>query len=134
MNRSRITTVLMVASALFLAACGVGASFLPAELLQALQAPVSLGTVVLVQLGGAALLGFAMLNWMSRSSVLGGIYGRPLVVANLLHFGAGGIGTVKLLMADKALSPLWPVGIGYAVFGVAFAALMLWRPGKASER
>lgn len=133
MLHSRLTTALMVASAVFLAVLGVGASFLPAELLQALGAPVSLGTVVLVQLGGAALLGFAMLNWMSRGSVLGGIYGRPLIVANLLHFGAGGIGVVKVLMANEALAPLWPVGGGYAIFGVAFAVLMLWRPGKATE-
>jgi hypothetical protein len=133
MNRSRLTTSLMMASAVFLALLGAGASFLPAELLQALGAPVSLGTVVLVQLGGAALLGFAMLNWMSRASVLGGIYGRPLIAANLLHFGAGGIGVVKVLMANDSLSRLWPVGVGYVIFGVAFAALMLWRPGTATE-
>ena len=132
MNRSRLTTVLMLASAVFLAVCGAGATFLPAELLQALQAPVSPGAVVLAQLGGAALLGFAMLNWMSRASVLGGIYGRPLIAGNFLHFGAGAIGTVKLILAHDALFPLWPVGLGYVIFGVAFAVLMLWRPARAA--
>ncbi|HLT28972.1 MAG TPA: hypothetical protein VK013_02955 [Myxococcaceae bacterium] len=131
MSRSRVTATLMVSSAVFLLLCGAGATFLPAELLQALGTPATAGAVVLVQIGGAAVLGFAMLNWMSRGSVLGGIYGRPLIVGNLLHFGAGGIGAVKLLRVHDGLAPLWPVGIGYAIFGVAFAALMLWRPGAA---
>lgn len=123
----------MALSAVFLFLCGAGATFLPVELLQRLEAPVSPGAAVLVQLGGAAVLGFAMLNWMSRRSVLGGIYGRPLIVGNLLHFGSGAIGTVKLLLAHPDLSPFWPVGIGYSLFGAAFAALMLWRPAPAAE-
>ena len=42
--------------------------------------------IVFVQTVGAAYLAFAMLNWMSRGSTIGGIYGRPLVVANVVHF------------------------------------------------
>lgn len=132
MDRSSLTMALMALSAVFLLVCGAGATFMPAEVLQLLGAQPLAGGVVLVQLGGAALLGFAMLNWMSRRVVLGGIYGRPLIVGNLLHFGAGAIGTVKLLLAHDTLSPLWPVGVGYVIFGVAFAALMLWRPGTSS--
>lgn len=33
---------------------------------------------------GAALVAFALLNWFQRYSLLGGIYGRPLLLANLL--------------------------------------------------
>jgi len=31
-------------------------------------------------------LGFSILNWMSKASLIGGIYNKPLLIGNLLHF------------------------------------------------
>jgi len=49
-----------------------------------------------VQLLAAGLLGFAALNWVGRSAIYGGIYGRPIVLAN---FGYGIISVMTLASA-----------------------------------
>ncbi len=40
---------------------------------------------------GTPLIGFGAMNWIARKSTLGGIYGRPLVAGNLVHFLAGAL-------------------------------------------
>ena len=81
--------------------------------------------VVALQMVGALYLGFAMLNWMSRGSSLGGIYGRPIVVANMLHFTVASLALVKTL-------PGWhpPVVVAATIICSLFAAafgLLLFR-------
>lgn len=39
-----------------------------------------------MQIIGGLYLGFAMLNWFTRSARIGGIYNRPVVLGNLIHF------------------------------------------------
>jgi len=56
--------------------------FAPDEVAEALHLS---GASLPFQLLGAAWLGLAMLNWMSRGVSIGGIYARPLVVTNLAH-------------------------------------------------
>lgn len=40
----------------------------------------------LAQLVASGWLGVAMLNWLHRRSIVGGIHGRPLVMANLMTY------------------------------------------------
>lgn len=47
--------------------------------------PVPLATWLVGLLGGT-LVALALMNWFQRQSLLGGIYGRPLVIANTLVF------------------------------------------------
>src|SRR4051812_21278282 len=83
--------------------------------------------VVVLQMIGAVYLGFSMLNWMSRGSSLGGIYGRPLVMANTLHFTVASLALVKTL-------PGWPppaivaAAIVCCVFAAAFGVLLFRTP------
>jgi hypothetical protein len=83
------------------------------------------------QLLGAAWLAVAALNWLHRSTVLGGIYGRPIVVANLtLYF----IGTMVILKAGgDASSPgaLWLVAVPGALLALAYGALLFRGPFDA---
>ena len=81
----------MVLNAAFLAMLGVGVTFLPQELL--IHAGIQpLGTLVLlVQILGAMLIGFATLNWMNRSAHIGGIHRRPVSMANCSHFAIGAV-------------------------------------------
>lgn len=57
--------------------------FAPAELCRYFDAGAGEGYNVLLQALGSALLGFAMLNWSNRFSRLGGVFGRPIIMANL---------------------------------------------------
>ena len=76
---------LLVLSALLYFAGALPLLFAPEELLTFVGAPSSTLDTALLQVVGSALFGFAMLNWLSRYSRLGGVFGRPVLVANLAH-------------------------------------------------
>jgi hypothetical protein len=67
------TRLLMSLSAAFLAAAGVGITFLPQELLVHAGARADGTLVLLIQLLGASYMGAAALNWMNRGNRVGGI-------------------------------------------------------------
>ncbi len=110
-----------------MAAAGACATFLPQELL------VKSGcehcgplAVLLVQTAGALYLGFAILNWMARTYLMGGIYGRPVALGNLLHFAVvaitlwkavigGSLRTTEIVAACLIYS-VFAAWFGFAVF------------------
>jgi hypothetical protein len=109
MTSARLSRV----SALLLAVAGVGLLFAPTTLLRGLNPTFPASASWVGQLAGAAWLGVAALNWLSRSAVLGGIYGRPVVGANLgLYF----ISALVLIDARMWLVALLPVVLA-AIYG-----------------
>lgn len=115
------TKTLLILSVLFLAALGLGFSFLPAEILEELHIESNSITTILMQILGALFLGFGMMNWMAKDSIIGGIYNKPLVVGNLMHFGVGAITLLKIVFTLKENTRvLIPLTILYLVFAVAF--------------
>lgn len=74
-------------NAIVLLLAGVAMLFAPDIVLLRLVQGFPPAAFWLGQLLGAAWLGMAALSWLSRGAVLGGIYGRPVVMANAtLHF------------------------------------------------
>ncbi|MDB4949392.1 MAG: hypothetical protein JWM27_2041 [Gemmatimonadetes bacterium] len=124
--------ILMTAGAAVLALAGLAASFLPDEILRWSGTPAGPAPVLLVQVAGALYLGFAALDWMSRHTLIGGIYGRPVLTANLLHFLCAALACGKLVAGTPAARFLWPVALVYAVFAAGFGALMFRDPLPAS--
>ena len=114
---------MMASSALFMGALGIAASFFSHELLRFAGATVETPTVLLVQVCGALYLGFAFLNWYLRGFVIGGIYNRPLAIANLVHFA---VVAITLLKAAPALDSLlvWVIAAAYVVFAAWFGLVM----------
>ena len=114
----------MSASAFVLLATGLAFSFVSQEILEATVGHAEQATVVVMQLLGAAYLGFAFLNWMNRGASLGGIYGRPLTMPNFLHFATAAITLVKLaqarpdalLVVVAAVASLFAAWFGAVVF------------------
>ena len=119
--------ILLTLSAAFMAALGVGLSFLPQELLSYTGAAVTGMTVVLVQVMGALYLGFAILNWMSRGVTIGGIYARPLAMANFMHFAVVAIVLVKFLM-HQPLYFIAAAAFVYCVFASWFGLVLFTHP------
>ncbi|MBK8782735.1 MAG: hypothetical protein IPO22_13215 [Anaerolineales bacterium] len=79
------TKILMMSSSLALGLAGIFALFAPEVLL-----PSAAGaTSVLVQLMGALYFSFALMNWTAKDSAIGGIYARPVSLANFSHFFSG---------------------------------------------
>lgn len=126
------TKLLLTVSALVMGIAGIAASFLPQELLRALDVPAVAATVVLVQLLAALLFAFAMVNWMARGSLIGGIYNRPVAIGNLTHFVIGALALVKALPAAGPQRTIILIAAAvYALFAIAFAAVFMRSPVAA---
>ncbi|HSM12680.1 MAG TPA: hypothetical protein VLA66_01305 [Thermoanaerobaculia bacterium] len=106
---------LLTTSAIVYAAGALPLLFAPAEILVALGGERSALAETLLQLVAGLLFGFAMLNWMSRNGRVGGIYNRPLVVAN---FAQAAIVTATLARVLPGSGAPW----------IAWAALAIWLP------
>ncbi|HEX8293251.1 MAG TPA: hypothetical protein VF570_15930 [Pyrinomonadaceae bacterium] len=118
------TKILMTASSLALGLAGLAASFAPAELLRASGSPAAEPLPVLVQLLGGAYLAFAIANWTAKDSLIGGIYARPLSLANCVHFLTGALALTKQQLSQGANMPLLGLLVAYTVFAVGFGLLV----------
>lgn len=128
------TRLLMSASALVLGLLGGVATFAPGELLVTLGTPASPAVQLMVQILGALYLGFAGLNWMLRESLVGGIYNRPVVIGNLVHFVSAALAIMKLLVHAPSEPMLWPLALLYAAGAVGFGIVLFRHPVPASPR
>ena len=117
----------MSAAAIVMGGAGLVLQFASVEAMTALGARPDALMPLLGQVTGALLLGFAMVNWMSKGARMGGIYARPLVMGNLVHFLTGGLALLK--GASTSTSPaLWAVAASYAGFAVAFTIVLMTHP------
>ena len=76
-NMRMNTKLLMSPSAALLASLGIGITFLPQEFLVHVGVWPAGPIVLVIQLLGALYLAAAILNWMNRGILIGGVYGRP---------------------------------------------------------
>jgi hypothetical protein len=122
------TKWLMEASALSMALAGLAASFLPQELLGYAGLPADAVAQVAVQIAGALYLGFAMLNWMARANLIGGIYSRPVAVGNFSHFTIAAIALVKAAWAAQGQQVIVAAAVVYGIFALLFARVVFFHP------
>lgn len=127
-----LSRAIMAASAAVLGLFGVAGTFAPDHVLRVLDTPPSAALMLVVQVLGALYLGFAALNWMARHLLIGGIYGRPIVIANLMHFLVAGLGLIRSVAGNTEVAPLWPVAVLYLAFAAAFGMLLFRHPVRAA--
>ncbi|MBM5811643.1 MAG: hypothetical protein FJ191_06715 [Gammaproteobacteria bacterium] len=127
------TRVLMSLSAACMAALGIGITFLPQELLSHFGAPAEGTVVLLVQVLGALYLGFAALNWMNRGSHLGGIYGRPIMLANFIAWAVAAVALLKGAIAQQFPLDITAMAAIHALFGVWFGLVLFTHPASDSR-
>ncbi|MBK9759685.1 MAG: hypothetical protein IPO90_06870 [Flavobacteriales bacterium] len=126
------TRYLMIASAFFMAAIGLALTFAPQEILHRFDSDATSWEQTLAQLCGALYCAFALMNWTAKSLLLGGIYGRPIVIGNLVHFTMGALLLLKMSSAPSDEPVRWVLISAYAVFAVVFGYVMMTHPAKAS--
>lgn len=77
------------------------------------------------QLLAATWLGIALFNWTARGSILGGIYGRPIVQLNVIVYVVSALSLVK---SGHLSVPLWVVAGLMILFAVVYTAMMFRGP------
>jgi hypothetical protein len=128
------TKILMSASSVVMGVVGVALNFAPSEILETLgQEPNPLFAIV-IQLLGALYFGFAILNWMAKSILIGGIYARPVSIGNFCHFAIGGLALFKAF-ASSASSPVYLILLAgvYGLFALLFGYVFLTNPFKSAS-
>lgn len=125
------TKIIVTSSAIFLGLIGLGLSFLPNEIAHHLTIEKSQTITVLMQLLGALYLGFSMMNWMVKGSIIGGIYNKPIVIGNLMHFGIGALTLVKVAFnIQQNTETLLALTFLYTVFALAFGYIFMVNPSQ----
>ena len=121
------TKLLMTASSLLLGATGIFTLFLPDVLLSAQGVEPTEAMSMLVQLMGALYFGFAIMNWTAKDSAIGGVYARPVSLANFSHFLTG-----ALLLAKNLFDEFSPLMLIMTVVYIVFAACFYWLVFRAT--
>ena len=120
---------ILTSSAINLIIIGVAFSFIPAELLGFLKMEKTAEAEILFQLVGALYFGFGMLNWTARRSIVGGIYNKPISIANFAHFLIGALALVKTAFSNQEIHYfIWFLCLIYIFFGICFALMMFKHP------
>lgn len=120
------TRLALSASAVLFGVSGLGMLFVPDDVARLLGLSTS---AVLLQLLGAALLGFAAMNWTARGLPLGGIYGRAVTSGNQVHAFIGAMVLIRLAFSTSAPAAMWVLAAVYALAAAYFSWLMFFSSG-----
>ena len=125
----KFTKTLMIISAVFLAVNGFGFSFFPNEISVLVTNDDNHFFILILQILGALYLGFSYLNWMSKNSLIGGIYNKPLLIGNLLHFLTASMALIKLAFkSENNLQLILSYTIIYCLFTLFFGYVFFTNP------
>ncbi len=118
------TKLIMNVSSFFLGIFGLAFLFAPEETINLLNIKIDQSYVI--QLMGSAFIALGIINWMARSIVLGGIYGRAIIVGNLLNYLTGSFVLIK--NASNLISIV--LLCIYLIFTILFGFLLFSDPLK----
>ena len=119
------TKVAMTSIAILLGAAGVILTFAPDVVLKHLGISINETKLLAGQVVGGMYFGYGMLNWMSRKSRIGGIYNRPIAVANFSHFFIGTLAIGKFLAVHSFMPlTLWVVSLLYLLLAIIFGIFL----------
>ena len=126
------TKYLMIATAIYLGIVGFGLTFLPQEIADFFEGGTNPTLILALQILGALYLGFGMMNWMAKDNLIGGIYSRPLVLGNLLHFLVSAFAIIKVIgkYAETQFVVIITISIIYSIFTLCFVYLLRTNPKR----
>ena len=129
------TKILMISSAIIFTLIGINLILFPKEILNHLELGDSDTLELLMQIIGSLYCGFAMLNWMSKENLIGGIYNRPISAANWTHFAIACLALIKGIFANPNSSYIiWIITIFYSIFAILFGIVLFKYPDNKNNR
>lgn len=131
MNTKFVTTI----CAVFLGLIGVLLTFAPQEVSSFFNLNFNKTVLIMLQVIGALYFSFAMLNWMIRGGVIGGIYNKPAVTANFTHFFIVAMALIKSIMSDHSIHfVFWILAVVYIVFAALYGFILQRHPGSIDKK
>ena len=112
-----------------LALAGIFALFAPNVLLALFGTPMADPLSALIQLMGALYFSMAMMNWTAKDSAIGGIYARPVSLANFAHFFIGTLLLAKVVLSGGFNVSILLMLVVYAIFAILFYWLVFRATG-----
>lgn len=83
---------------------------------------------IAAQFFAGALLGMAFINWYSRASIVGGIYGRPLVMMNMTYGLIAFLSSMRSAIDGYFNDFFWIEVVLHGILTFSFALLMYLPP------
>ncbi len=123
-----ITRQLSRASAIVLAAGGIALLFAADDILPRLVPGFPVAAAWLGQLVAAGWLAVAALDWLGQSALLGGIYGRAQVMANLALYFMSATSLLRVAMRGDAPAAVWIALVVSIPFAAAYGWLLFRGP------
>jgi hypothetical protein len=123
-----ISSLLSRASAILLIIAGLALLFASDVILPQVVESYPADGAWIGQLLGASWLAVGALNWLSKSALLGGIYGRPVVLANLGIYFIGTMVLLRIVIAGPAPAAVWFAFVPFGFFALIYGWLLLRGP------
>ena len=121
----------MTLTAILLAVLGLSLTFAADNIIVWLGIDNSVPINLIFQLLGAAYFAFAMLNWMAKGAIIGGIYNKPIAIANLSHFLIGGLALTKAVINNPPLPVIFIIlAVLFIIMAGVFGIINSRHPGK----
>lgn len=120
---------IMITSGFLNGILGIVLTFLPQEIGGWLGMTSQTGAEILaLQLLGGALFGFGMLNYMGRNAILGGIYGKPIILGNMVFHFIAALELIKYMFEADHYGFLLVAAMLYAFLAAAFIRMNFSSP------
>jgi Fe2+ transport system protein B len=124
----------MISSSILMGILGGITSFLPKEVLLTLGQTSTSTLILVVQILGALYFGFAIMNWMAKTVLIGGIYSKPLSLGNFAHFCVAALALAKSSLHHEATSKyILVLTVIYALFAIAFGVVSFTNPKQKTS-
>lgn len=120
-----ISSAIARTSAALLAAAALPLLFAPDAVLPRLAPGFPATAAWLGQLIAAGWLSIALFNWNSRETVLGGVYGRPAVLLNLMLYVVSALALIKVGDATIVVRALT---VAFVAMAVVYGLVLLRGP------
>ena len=127
-NRTLISTHISRASALALAFGGLTFLFASDAILPRMIPGFPASAAWIGQILAASWLAIATLNWLTRSLLLGGIYGRHVVLPNAALYFVSAMSLLKVAIGPDPCPAVPVLAVLAAIFAVVYAWLLYRGP------
>ncbi len=111
------------------AAAGVPLLFASDDILRRVDGSVSPTGLWMGGMFGGALVAFALLNWFNRGQLIGGIYSRPLLLANLMLLTNIVFPALRFWRVTAHMLPA-VTAVVFGILLVLFGRLLFRHPGE----